>query len=211
MKYFLIGTIFNQKLKAILLMKKRLKHVSSHCALFLLKNCFLIPKLMYFFRTSEVYRRTDLLLTLENTIITVLENTINIKIDVAVWQQASLPARSGGLGIFPPTKLAVVSYLSSFLSVEDLAQQVYAFSQTDIITDAFTSFDAFTADGAPRNLLNSAKYTTKSRKNKLASFFRKPQPMTSWSWLYRSERLAQRYALENSRFAYVRRAAENRR
>ena len=49
-----IETIFNQKLKAILLMKERLKHVSSHCALFLLKNCFLIPKLMYFFRTSEV-------------------------------------------------------------------------------------------------------------------------------------------------------------
>ena len=49
-----IETIFNQKLKAILLMQERLKHVSSHCALFLLKNCFLIPKLMYFFRTSEV-------------------------------------------------------------------------------------------------------------------------------------------------------------
>ena len=166
-----IETIFSQKLKAILLMKERLKHVSSHCALFLLKNCFLLPKLMYFFLTSEVYRRTDLLLTLENTI-------IKIKIDVAVWRQASLPAYSGGLGILPPTKLAVVSYLSSFLSVEDLAQQVYAFSQTDIITDALTSFDAFTADRAPRDLLNSAKYTTKSRKNKLASFSRKPQPMT---------------------------------
>ena len=130
-----IETIFNQKLKAILLMRERLKHVFSHCASFLLKNCFLIPKLMYFFRTSEVYGRTDLLLTLENTIITVLENIINIKIDVAVWQQASLPAHSGGFGILPPTKLAFVSYLSSFLSVEDLAQQVYAFSQTDMITD----------------------------------------------------------------------------
>ena len=79
-----IETIFNQKLKAILLMRERLKHVFSHCALFLLKSCFLIPKLMYFFQTSEVYGRTDLLLTLENTIITVLENIINIKIDVAV-------------------------------------------------------------------------------------------------------------------------------
>ena len=145
-----IETIFNQKLKGIFLMKERLKHVSSHSALFMLKNeCFLIPKLMYFLRTSEVYRRTDLLLTLDNTIITVLENIINIKIDVAVWQHASLPARSGGLCILPPTKLAVVSYLSSFLSVEDLAQQVYAFSQTDIITDALIGFDAFTPDGAP--------------------------------------------------------------
>ena len=52
------------------------------------------------------------------------------------------------------------------------------FSQTDIITDALTSFDAFTADGAPRDLLNSAKNTTKSRKNKLASSSRMPQPMT---------------------------------
>ena len=103
-----IETFFNQKLKAILLMKERLKHVSSHCALFLLKNFFLIPGLIFFFRTSEVYRRSDLFLTLENTIIAVLENIINIKTDVAVRQQDSLPARSGGLGILPPTKLAVV-------------------------------------------------------------------------------------------------------
>ena len=165
-----IETIFNQKLKAILLMKERLKHVSSYCVLFLLKNCFLIPKLIYFFRTSEVYRRTDLLLTLENTIISVLENIINIKIDVAAWQQASLPARSGGLGILPPTKLAVVSYLSSFLSVKDLAQQVYAFSQTDVITDALTNFDAFTVDGVPPRSFKQREIYDKITEKQVSQF-----------------------------------------
>ena len=125
---------------------------------------------MYFFRTSEVYRRTDLLLTLENTIISVLENIINIEIDVAAWQQASLPARSGGLGILPPTKLAVVSYLSSFLSVKDLAQQVYAFPQTDVITDALTNFDAFTADGDPPRSFKQREIYDKITEKQVSQF-----------------------------------------
>ena len=60
-----IETIFNDKLKAVIVMKERLKQVLSHCALFLLTNCFL----MYFFRTSEDNRRIDLLQTLEDKII----------------------------------------------------------------------------------------------------------------------------------------------
>ena len=49
--------IMRSKLEALQRMGERLRMIDAHDALFLLKNCFAIPKLTYFLRTAPFFQK----------------------------------------------------------------------------------------------------------------------------------------------------------
>ena len=102
---------------------ERLKHLQSHDALVIRKNCPAIPKLLYLLRTSQC-GDNPLLRQFDNTLWTVLVNILNVDISNDQWLQASLPVGDGGLGIQSAEMLAPSAYLASAASTFLLQQSI---------------------------------------------------------------------------------------
>ena len=49
------------KLENLKLMASRLEQIDKHDALFLLRQCFAIPKVMYFFRTGPCFMKPEIM------------------------------------------------------------------------------------------------------------------------------------------------------
>ena len=99
-------------------MGDRLKEVDAHDALFLLKNCFAIPKLMYVLRTAPTFKHPEILLEYDNKLKEVLQSILNVTLEDDAWLQSSLPVTSGGLGIRLASDLALPTFLSSAYGAE---------------------------------------------------------------------------------------------
>ena len=110
--------VLSAKLDSLKTLTERLKQLHEHDALYLLKNCMAIPKLLYFLRTAPCFLNPDLLAEYDDTIKSGLENILNVKMTDPIWDQVSLPTRLGGFGIRKTTELAISGYLSSVSAVE---------------------------------------------------------------------------------------------
>ena len=97
----------------------RLKLLSAHDALLLLRACLSAPKIMHILRCSPCLDHTWLLqfdLSLRRGL-SVITNTDLTDIQ---WTQANLPARAGGLGIRRVATLASSTFQASATSTHDL-------------------------------------------------------------------------------------------
>ena len=56
-----IKSVLITKLENLKLMVERITQIDAHEALFLLRNCFSIPKLTYFLRTAPCFEKIDIL------------------------------------------------------------------------------------------------------------------------------------------------------
>ena len=65
---------------------KKLIVLDRHQDLFLLKNCFSIPKLMYTLRSSPCYLEQDLLDSFDSSIRSCAELICNVVLDDSGWQ-----------------------------------------------------------------------------------------------------------------------------
>jgi hypothetical protein len=86
------------KLSELQRLSDRLKHLNTHDAFFLLKNCFSLPKRLYTLRCAPcvecpIIKQYDTLL--RNT----LQSILDVALDDTSWEQATLPVKRGGLGI----------------------------------------------------------------------------------------------------------------
>ncbi|GAV04658.1 hypothetical protein RvY_14912 [Ramazzottius varieornatus] len=105
--------LFNEAIPSVLkakrgsaeLTKARFEKISSDQALFLLKNCLNIPKLLYVLRCSPTYRWTQSLHDFDDVIRRCTAKIVNIDMDDSAWRQASLPVANGGLGLRCAAKL----------------------------------------------------------------------------------------------------------
>ena len=112
-----------------------LKSLDSHVALFLLKNCFSIPKLTYFLRCSPTFTQLDLLKSYDDIIASILCDISNLQFNELSLDQASLPAHLGGIGISKATTLAFAAFLASASSCRNLSSQILW--DTDIDEEPF--------------------------------------------------------------------------
>ncbi|GAU91574.1 hypothetical protein RvY_03802 [Ramazzottius varieornatus] len=108
----------------------RLEKISSHQALFLLKNCLSIPKLLYVLGSSPAYRWTQSLHDFDDVIRRCTAKIVNIDMDDSAWRQASLPVANGGLGLRCAAELALPAYLASVHATHSLVSQIC--SETDL-------------------------------------------------------------------------------
>ncbi|XP_055354129.1 uncharacterized protein LOC129599826 [Paramacrobiotus metropolitanus] len=118
----LLGSpLLNESVSGALLRKVGQAHVladqlgilPSHQALFLLKNCLSLPKLLYLLRTSPCWQFPDELKKFDEVIRVKAEQLTNVTMSGPVWEQASLPTKFGGLGLISASDVALAAYASS--------------------------------------------------------------------------------------------------
>ena len=102
-----------EKLEDLRRMGERLDFIDAQDAVFLLRNCYAIPKLTYFLRTAPTFKNADTLKLYDLELKKILEGILNIKMDDSAWDQSSLPVKKGGLGIRKATDLALPCFISS--------------------------------------------------------------------------------------------------
>ena len=97
----------------------RLALLPAHTALFLLRNVFAIPKLLYILRTAPCCDSMELL-GYDEMIRTSLAAILNINLSTSAWTQACLPPRWGGIGVRSAHQLAPSAFLASAAGVTGL-------------------------------------------------------------------------------------------
>ncbi len=118
-----VDTVLNSKLTVFRLLANRLMKLNAHDALFLLKSCFSTPKLLYTLRCAASYN-SIILTQYDDVIRHCLHNILNVDLTDAVWNQATLPVSSGGLGVRLATDLALPAFLSSVNGAAELTLQL---------------------------------------------------------------------------------------
>ena len=121
----------SSKLNALKRMITRLDLIDPHQAFVLLKNSFAIPKLTYLLRSSPAFQETDLLKEIDSALRKSMSSITNVDFTDDSWTQASLPARSGGLGIRKSSDISLPCYISSATSVTSLVEAILS-SVTDL-------------------------------------------------------------------------------
>ena len=101
--------VLQPKLESLQIMVDRLKLLR----LFLLRQCFCMPKIMYSIRTAPIFRNTVWCEQFDETIRLALQRILNVQMEGSTWEQSSLPISMGGLGIRKASEVAVPAYLSS--------------------------------------------------------------------------------------------------
>ena len=127
-------TKFSEKiLNKLKIMFERLKFLNSHTALFILKNCFAIPKLTYLIRTTSAWKFESFLSAFDDEIKDLLETILNIEMNHQQWTQATLPINFGGLGIRRLQDVSLPAFLSSSYGVKSHVSHILNFQDTTFI------------------------------------------------------------------------------
>jgi hypothetical protein len=88
-----VEDVLKAKLEELRRLSNRLSLLHTHDALFLLKNCFSIPKLMYTLRGASCYS-SQLLTEYDDVIRSTLQHMMNFELSDNAWAQATLPVAS---------------------------------------------------------------------------------------------------------------------
>ena len=102
---------------------KDFSYLSTQDALLLLRNSFAIPKLLYTIRSSPSFLSPSLQ-RYDETLRSIVSDITNINLDETAWTQASLPVKSGGLGIRSTVQLAPSAFLASAAANSDLTHHI---------------------------------------------------------------------------------------
>ena len=88
----------------------------------MLKNCFSLPKLLHFLRTSTCFNHPALLANYEydKTVRDGISKVCNVNFDDISGTQLALAAEMGGLGVSSASILALPGFLASTFGASDL-------------------------------------------------------------------------------------------
>ena len=119
-----LDPILGLKIDEVRRLSSRLDALHTHDALFLLRNCLAIPKLLYILRTAPMWKVQEGLNTFDETVRQALQSVCNINMDNSTWTQASLPTSKGGLGVRRASDLALPAFLASCYGTHDLVSSL---------------------------------------------------------------------------------------
>jgi len=118
-----INEALDKKIKDFDLAISRLKLVSAHDALIILRNALSLPKLMYILRTSPCFDN-DKLNLFDDFCRQGISSIVNVSLNDIQWSQVSLPVNAGGLGIRKASDIALPAYLASAVGSSSLMLQI---------------------------------------------------------------------------------------
>jgi hypothetical protein len=154
-----VPPIFKKKLSDFEAFCKRLPHMSSHAAFFLLKNSIGIQRIIYLLRTSLVFLHRNLLAEYDQKLRDTLEEILNLSIDNHAWTQLTLPVASGGIGIRSSDALALPCFLSSYHASEVMFPVVCGSNLLSTYTDlALREWDVMTSESRPEESENHKQF-----------------------------------------------------
>ena len=108
-----IEGVLLSKLDDLKRMSERLTFIDTHDAIFLLRNCYAIPRLTYFMRSAPCFKTMATLRLYDQELKRCLKEVLNTDLSDLAWDQSSLPVKQGGLGIRKASDLALPAFLSS--------------------------------------------------------------------------------------------------
>ena len=100
--------------------------LDAHYGFFMLKNCFSLPKLLYFLRTSTCFNHPALLEKYDKTVRDGLSKVCNVNFDDISSTQLALPAEMGGLGVSSASLLALPAFLASAFGASDFLTMIFS-------------------------------------------------------------------------------------
>ncbi|KAJ2939808.1 hypothetical protein O0L34_g18001 [Tuta absoluta] len=130
----------------LLLAQERLKNISAHVALVLLRMCFAVPKVTYLLRTAPTWLCPEDIASFDNTLKDTLETIVNVSLTDDQWCQASLPIRHGGLGVRRVRDVSLPAFIASAHGVVGLVSAILSSKGDKVIipfvADAVTEWSA---------------------------------------------------------------------
>ena len=120
-----INSAIRSKVSTLKINGSRIHHLHAHDAFCLLHHAYSIPKMLYILRSSPCFLSSQLeeFDHLQRSILSDIAN-IDLVNNNSAWAQASLPVRSGGLGIRSAVQLAPSAFLASAAGSSDLIHQI---------------------------------------------------------------------------------------
>lgn len=103
--------------------QSRLPLICAHDALLLLKSSLSTPRLTHLLRASPCSGHQDLFL-IDDLLRSCVSNITNTELKDSQWTQASLPVKSGGLGVRLASHLAPSAFLSAAHATRDLQSAI---------------------------------------------------------------------------------------
>jgi len=141
-----VNESIQKKIKDLEKIIARLETLHPHDSFTLLRCSLSIPKLLYTLRTSACFLNEGLLRDFDEVLRSGLCSLLNIHISDDQWIQASLPVRSGGLGIRSAVMLATPAFLASAAGTRSLQDQllhdVDVTSTDPLVEDAVSSWSS---------------------------------------------------------------------
>ena len=113
----------------------------------MLKNCFSLPKLLYFLRTNICFIHPALLDKFDKTVRDVLSKVCNVNLDDISSNQLALPAEMSGLGVSSASILALPAFLTSAFGASDFITTISSETFEDVsFTKALEKWLSLTND-----------------------------------------------------------------
>ena len=110
--------LLNKKMIELQKLSEVVTKLDAHYGFYLLKNCFSLPKLLYFLRTSPCFEEVDLLQQYDSIIRKSLSKMCNVNFDESSYTQAILPVSKGAIGIASASQIALPAFLASASGVK---------------------------------------------------------------------------------------------
>ncbi|XP_055355792.1 uncharacterized protein LOC129601093 [Paramacrobiotus metropolitanus] len=96
----------------------------AHQSLFLLRNSMSLPRLMYILRATPCHKYPEKLREFDDVIKSKAEEITSVKMDDVTYRQASLPVKSGGLGLPKAEEIIAPAQLSSLYATDELVSSI---------------------------------------------------------------------------------------
>ena len=145
--------LLDKKIKELEKISDVIDKLDAHYGFYLLKNCFSMPKLLYFLRTSPCFLQNYFLERYDKLLRNSLCKVTNVKMDDNQFLQAVLPAAKGSLGVSSARLLALPSFLASAVGAKDALSEIFGLEHVDgTYDDALKRwFDLGKTEMAPEN------------------------------------------------------------
>ena len=106
--------------------------LDAHHGSFMLKNCFSLPKLLHFLKTTTCFDHPALLKKYDRTVRDGLSNVCKVNFDNNSSTQLALPAEMSGLGVSCTSLLALPAFLASAFGVSDFLTTIFLGTFEDV-------------------------------------------------------------------------------
>ena len=123
--------LLDEKIKKLEKISNVIDKLDAHYTFYLLKNCFSMPKLLYFLRTSPRYLQNDFLERYDKILRNSLCMVTYVKLDDNQFSQAVLTAGKGGLGVTSARLLALRAFLASAVGAKDALSEFFGLEHVD--------------------------------------------------------------------------------
>ena len=120
-----VSVALEKKVNNLAKMGDRLALLTAHDSLLLLRHSISIPKLLYLLRTAPCFLSPNLK-SYDKLLCSIVGRICNVHMTTTDtgWSQASLPVRSGGLGLRSAVQLAPSAFMSSAAASKKLMSQI---------------------------------------------------------------------------------------